>query len=93
MEALDFSSDDTAAMFSSVKEFLVQGFQYIYQMLHWVIPNFGRYDALEPFVNGRNVSLVWVLDAIFWLVLVKMVVVLGLTILLFHRREVAEVSV
>jgi len=35
---------------------------------------------------------VWVLNAVFWLVLVKTVIVLGLAILLFHRREVAEVS-
>ena len=38
-------------------------------------------------------SLVWVLDAVLWLVLVKTSVVLGLAMLLFHRREVAEASV
>jgi len=91
--ALDFSSDDFATMFTSLKDFFVQLLIHIYTMLQWVIPNFARYDAVESFVNGRNVSLVWVLQAVFWLVLVKTAIVLGLAILLFHRREVAEISV
>jgi hypothetical protein len=92
-DALDFSSDDFSAMFSSLKEFALQMMTHIYTALQWVIPDFARYDAVETFVNGRNVSLVWVLQALFWLVLIKTAVVLGLAILLFHRREVAEVSV
>ena len=44
-------------------------------------------------MNGRNVSLVWVLQGIGELALLKTFIVLGLAILLFHRREVAEVSV
>jgi len=59
----------------------------------WVIPDFGYYDAVETFVNGRNVALVWVLQAITELTLFKAAVVLGLAILLFYRREVAEVSI
>ena len=61
-------------------------------MLQWIIPDFGRYDAVETFVNGRNVSLVWVLQATTELVLVKSLIILGLAVLFFHRREVAEVS-
>ncbi len=80
-------------MFTSLKEFCVQLMMHIYNIIHWIIPDFAKFDAVESLVNGRNVSLVWVLQAVFWLVLVKTVIVLGLAILLFHRREVAEVSV
>jgi len=92
-EALDFSSDDFATMFTSMKEFFVQLMMQVYNVIHWIIPDFAKFDAVESLVNGRNVSLVWVLQAVFGLVLVKTVIVLGLAILLFHRREVAEVSV
>ncbi len=92
-EALDLSSENTANMFTSVKEFFIHSITFIYNMIHWFIPDFGRYDAVESLVNGQNVSLVWVLHAVFWLVAVKTVMVLGLAMLLFHRREVAEVSV
>lgn len=92
VEALDFASDDYATMFTSAKEFFLQTVQLLYHALHWVIPDFARYNAIEDLVNGRNVSLTWVLNGVLWLVLVKTLLVLGLAILLFHRREVAEVS-
>ena len=91
-DALDMASDDFASMFSSVKEFLVQSIIHLYNTLQWIIPDFGRYDAVETFVNGRNVSLLWVLQATTELVLVKSLIILGLAVLFFHRREVAEVS-
>jgi hypothetical protein len=91
-DALDMSSDNYATMFSSLKEFLVQSIMHVFDMLHWVIPDFARFDPVETFVNGRNVSLVWVLQAVSELVLIKAVIVLGLAILFFHRREVAELS-
>jgi hypothetical protein len=91
-DALDLASDDFATMFSSVKEFLVQSIIHLYNLVQWIIPDFGRYDAVETFVNGRNVSLVWVLQATTELVLVKSLIILGLAVLFFHRREVAEVS-
>lgn len=91
-DSLDFASDDYASMFSSAKEFFAQSIIHLYHMLQWVIPDFGRYDAVETFVNGRNVSLVWVLQATTEMVLVKSLIILGLAVLFFHRREVAEVS-
>lgn len=91
-EALDMSSDDFVGMFSSVKEFLVQSIIHIFTMLQWVIPDFARFDPVETFVNGRNVGLVWVLQGIGELVIVKTVIVLGLAVLFFYRREVAELS-
>jgi len=91
-DALDMASDDTLTMFSSVKEFLVQSLILLYDAVHWVIPDFGKYDAVETFVNGRNVSLVWVLQGVSELVLIKTLIVLLVGMLLFQRREVAEVS-
>jgi len=91
-DALDFASDDFANMFSSLKEFGVQLFMYAYDLIHWIIPNFGRYDAVESFVNGRNVGLVWVLQGVTDLVVIKTALLLGVAMLLFQRREVAEVS-
>lgn len=92
VDALDMSSDDFANILSSAKEFFVQSFTIVYNMIHWLIPDFGRYDAVEVLVNGRNVGLAWVLQGFADLVLIKTVIVLGLAILLFQRREVAEVS-
>ncbi|MFQ5473171.1 MAG: ABC transporter permease [Dehalococcoidia bacterium] len=91
-QALDMSSDDFSSMFTSVKEFFLHLIIHVYNGVHWIIPDFARYDAIESFVNGHNVSLSWVLSGVLWLVLVKTVVVLGMAVLLFHRREVAEVS-
>lgn len=92
-EALDFSSGDYSSMFDSTNEFFMHSITQLYQMLHWIIPDFARYDAVESFVNGRNVSLVWVLQGVVDLAVIKTVIVLGLAMLLFHRREVAEVSI
>jgi hypothetical protein len=91
-DALDFASDDSAALFSSVKEFLIRSITLVTDVLWRVIPDFPRYDAVETLVNGRNVSLVWVLQAIADLALLKTALIIGLAMLLFQRREVAEVS-
>jgi len=92
-DALDFVSEDRAGMFSSLYEFLVQSIAHVYGLIQWILPNFGRYDAVETFVNGRNVSLVWVLQGISEVAIVRTTVILGIAILLFYRREVAEVSI
>lgn len=93
VDALDMASADNVSMFTSVKEFIVQSIIMVFNAIYWVIPDFSRFDAVEDFVNGRNVSLVWVLQAVTELALLKTLIVLGLAILLFHRRELAEVSV
>ena len=91
-EALDWVGDDRGAMFSSFKNFFAQSVFYLYDMTRWILPNFGRYDAVEDLVNGRNVSLVWVLQGVTDLVLLKTTIVLAIAMLLFYRREVAEIS-
>lgn len=92
-EALELGTDPYASIFSSIEQFFYQSFEQIYSVFFWLVPDFSKYDAVEHFVNGRNVSLFWVLQGVFWLVMVKTVVVLGAAMLLFYRREVAEVSV
>lgn len=91
-DALDLASSDQAGMFSNVKEFALRSMAHIFNMLSWVIPDFARFDPVETFVAGRNVSLVWVLQAVSELVLLKAVIILGLAMILFYRREVAELS-
>ncbi len=93
MEGLDQLSDDFAGLFDSVGEFLAQSAIYLLTLAKYILPDFSRFDAVETFVNGHNVGLVWVLQAVTEVALFKTGVVLGLAILLFHRREVAEISV
>ncbi len=92
-ESLDWVSDGTVPMFDSFHEFAVRSIAYVYNALHWVLPDFSYYDPVESFVSGRNVGLVWVLQGVAELVLLKGAIVLGLAVVLFHRREVAEISV
>jgi len=92
MDSIDFSSADYANMLSSPKEFALNSIAAVYGALGWVIPDFARFDAVDDLVNGRNVSLVWVLQGISELGLIKTSIALGLAVLLFYRRELAEVS-
>ncbi|MCH7812789.1 MAG: hypothetical protein IID40_02090 [Planctomycetes bacterium] len=68
-------------------------FPWLLEGLYLVIPNFGAYDGIEVLADGRNVSLAWVLLAILWLVLIGTTLASLLGCVLFHRREVSEVSV
>ena len=63
------------------------------RVLFFLIPDFGYYDGLETLVDGRNVGLVWVLQGVGELVLMQTTIIMGLAMILFHRREAAEVSV
>jgi hypothetical protein len=85
-------SYETENMFASVGDFLNVALYYVVRTVGAVVPNFSAYDGVETLVAGGNVSLVWVLQGVFWLGLVQTSIVLGLAMLLFHFREVAEVS-
>ena len=91
-EAFDMNLNDSAGMFTSVKDFLLQTFALVYNGMLIVLPDFGRFDAVESFVNGRNVPLVWVLQAMTDLAGIKTAIALGVAMFLFHRRELAEIS-
>lgn len=60
--------------------------------LYFVVPNFDRFNALDLLVDGRNVTLMWVLLTIGSLVLIKTTILLLAGCLMFMRREVDEVS-
>ena len=91
-ESLDMATSRAGTMFESLPQFAIGVVTYAYQAIFLVIPDFGRYDAVENFVDGQNVTLVWVLQGVTELTLLSGVV-LGLAMLFFHRREVAEVSI
>lgn len=91
-ESLEWSSSSGSPV-ESVGTFFSMVIYYVLHGVGTLIPDFGYYDAIETLVGGGNVSLVWVLQGVVWLALVQTTAVLGLAMLLFHFREVAEVSV
>ena len=91
-EALFLANSGKEGWFETVKEVFYATFTAVFGVLQWIIPDFTRYDGVPTLVEGRNVSLVWVLQAVGDLAVIKTVIILGLAMLLFHRREVAEVS-
>lgn len=91
-DGLDFASTPDAGIFDSFYDFFLWSFTHVFSVLQWIVPDFSYYDAVESLANGHNVGLVWVLQAIGELALLKTGIILGVAVLLFQRREVAEVS-
>ncbi len=86
-DALIYFEDDGApGMFREVV-------QWVYNSIYLLIPNFAKYDGASLLVDGRNVTLRWVLTALAKLVIGGTSMLLLAACLLFQRREVAEVSV
>ncbi len=69
-----------------------RGISYVVKGLYFLVPNWSKYNALELFADGRNVTLLWVIDGFGKLGLATLVLV-GLACLLFERREVSEISI
>ncbi len=65
--------------------------ELLYTVAFFVIPDFSKYDGTSMLVNGRNVTLRWVLTAISNLGLGTIGIGLA-ACLMFQRREVAETS-
>lgn len=86
--ALDYLSEESpvVSVFSTVMQNLLGAIQFI-------IPNFAEIDATQLLVEGRNVTLMWVLVGLGKVVVVKTGVLLLAACLVFQRRQVAEVSV
>ncbi len=68
-------------------------FTFLLKGLYLIVPDFAAYNPVESIVDGRNVTLAWVLWGALWLALVGTGLMLLLSWVLFHRREVSEVSV
>jgi len=78
-------------------EGLFRYFAAAMQMLLWFIhtvfvPKFTLYDGVSTLVEGRNVTLMWVITGITRLVLIQTAALLLVACLLFRRREVSEIS-
>ncbi len=65
----------------------------ILTMLFGLIPTFSQYDGVEVFVAGRNVSLMWDLRALGYLVAALCTAFLLAACVCFRRRQVAELSI
>ncbi len=63
------------------------------ELLFWLLPKFSEYNAVPDFVDGRNVTLMWDLQAAGKLVLLLSTIVILLACVIFRRRQVAELSV
>ncbi|MCB9850067.1 MAG: ABC transporter permease [Phycisphaerales bacterium] len=57
-----------------------------------LLPKFTAYDGVSTLVEGRNVTLMWVIMAFGRLVLIQTTVLLLAACLLFRKREVSQVS-
>lgn len=57
------------------------------------IPNFSAYNAIPTLVDGRVVTLVWLLQAFGSMVVFKSAVIGALACVIFQRREIAEVII
>ena len=64
---------------------------WVIKGLYLLLPDWSKYNALELFADGRNVTLLWVINGYGKLGIATLLLV-GLACLLFERREVAEVS-
>ncbi|NOX57404.1 MAG: ABC transporter permease [Planctomycetes bacterium] len=62
------------------------------RIVYFILPDFASFNALELLVDGRNITLMWLLMGIGSLVLIKTSILLLAGCLLFMRREVDEVS-
>ena len=78
-------SEGSGGFFQVVLDGLLRG-------LYFLVPNFATYDGLPTLVEGRNVTLMWVLLGVGNLVVLKTGILLILACLLFQRREVSEIS-
>lgn len=81
-----FDKEGVAGVFQTYVE-------YLYRAVFFIIPDFSRYDGTRLLVDGRNVTLMWVLTGIRDLVVVGTTVIMFVACLLFQRREVSEVSI
>lgn len=86
-DAIGFlSSEGASGLYKAVFPWLLKG-------LYLLIPDFASYSATEMVADGRNVTLMWVLEATLFLVVIGTTLAALLACVLFHRREVSEVSV
>lgn len=82
----DTLSGDPVEFVSFVLKPLVSGFLML-------IPTLSEFDGVPTLVDGRNVTLRWVLEGIAWLAIVRTGIVALAACLIFRQRELARVIV
>lgn len=88
-EAVEFMSTDENVI-ESIYQVVVGN---LLTALFFVIPDFSKLDGLSVLIDGRNVTLKWVLMGLGQMVLIKTSLLLLAACLIFQRRQVSEVSV
>jgi ABC-type transport system involved in multi-copper enzyme maturation permease subunit len=61
--------------------------------IFFMMPKFSKYDGVEQFVDGINVSLMWDIQGFVWLTCMLSGPFLLVACLAFRRRQVAELSI
>jgi hypothetical protein len=62
------------------------------QVFIWAVPDFSRFDAVDNVVNGRLVPLMWVINSVVVLVLIKGLIIGLLGCIVLTKRELAQVT-
>ena len=83
---------DTQTLFTKLQELVTILMAWMMGVVGYVLPDFSYYDSVETLVAGRNVTLMWVLEGVGKLGGLQTFALLGLAILIFQMREVAETS-
>ncbi len=65
---------------------------YFLDVVYFLLPSFSTYDGLENLVNGQNVTLMWVLQGLGNLFVLRTGILLLIACLVFQRRQVSEIS-
>ena len=81
-----FDAEGAAGVFRTVTSI-------VYSVAFRIIPRFSHYDGTDLLVDGRNVTLRWVLQGIGVLVVFYAELIMAIACILFYRREVSEASV
>jgi len=87
-DAIDLMSDESVveSVFQAVAGNLVRA-------VYFVVPDFSKLNGLPMLVEGRNVTLKWVLMGLGQMVVIQTSLLLLAACLIFRRRQVSEVSV
>jgi hypothetical protein len=86
--ALIPSTPDTSDFF----EVLTWAMKLPAKAIIWLVPSFPDFNPVPTLVGGRAVTLIWVLDSIAKLVLIRVTLLGLLAFVLLQRRELADAS-
>ncbi|MCL2330762.1 MAG: ABC transporter permease, partial [Phycisphaerae bacterium] len=88
-EALDWVAPEGYAEYRDTMGPIGPILRSIVQSFMWIVPDFSKNDPDDNIVNGRLVTLMWLILAFAELIVIKASIVLGAGCLIFSRRELA----